>query len=161
MARTVTPASERLWKRVDKTDTCWLWTGCLDRKGYGIIGDKLDGQKVSLRVHRLAYETLIEPLSDEAQVDHRCHVRHCVNPDHLRPVTNKQNQENRAGATRVSTSGLRGVSWDKARSKWAAEVIHGGRKYFVGRFNDVNEASAAAIAKRKELYTHNDLDRVA
>ena len=161
MARTVTPASERLWKRVNKTDDCWLWTGCLDRKGYGIIGDKIGAQKVSVRVHRLAYESLVRPLSADEQVDHRCHVRHCLNPEHLRPVTNKQNQENRAGASRRSVSGHRGVYWDSTRKKWTAEVIHDGRKYFLGRFEDADTAAAAATAKRLELFTHNDLDRAA
>jgi hypothetical protein len=161
MARTVTPASERLWKRVDKTDTCWLWTGCLDRKGYGIIGDTIGEQKISVRVHRLAYETLVTPLDATDQVDHRCHVRHCVNPSHLRAVTNKQNQENRAGASRRSVSGRRGVYWDSTRKKWTAEVIHAGRKYFLGRFEDMDTAAAVATSKRLELFTHNDLDRAA
>jgi hypothetical protein len=25
------------WKRVDKTDSCWLWTGALHSAGYGVV----------------------------------------------------------------------------------------------------------------------------
>lgn len=159
MARTITPASERIWTRVDKTSTCWNWTGCLDRKGYGIIGDKTGDQKVSLRVHRLAYSLLIGPLTDEDQVDHRCHNRHCVNPEHLRATTGKQNQENRAGARRDSSSGIRGVY--ASGDRWTAEVRHCGQKNHIGTFDSAQEAEAAAIAKRNELFTHNDIDRMA
>lgn len=28
------PADERFWEKVEKTDACWLWTGCLT-DGYG------------------------------------------------------------------------------------------------------------------------------
>lgn len=32
-----TPLSERFWAKVAKTEGCWLWTGCTDKKGYGQI----------------------------------------------------------------------------------------------------------------------------
>ena len=159
MAGPITPASERLWARVDKTETCWNWTGCLDRKGYGIIGDKIGDRKVNLRVHRLAYSTLVGPLADDAQVDHRCHNARCVNPEHLRPTTQKQNQENRSGARVDSRSGVRGVYANRGR--WTAEVRHHGNKVFLGRFETIAAAEAAVIAKRNELFTHNDIDRMA
>ena len=159
MAGPITPASERLWVRVEKTETCWNWTGCLDRKGYGIIGDKVGAQKVNVRVHRLAYSTLVGPLADEAQVDHRCHNRRCVNPAHLRTTTHKQNQENRVGARGDSATGVRGVYANRGR--WVAEVRHHGHKVYLGRFSTIAEAEAAATAKRNELFTHNDIDRMA
>lgn len=28
---------ERFWLRVEKTDTCWLWTGLPDKDGYGVL----------------------------------------------------------------------------------------------------------------------------
>ena len=158
MARTITPASERLWPRVDKTETCWNWTGCLDRKGYGIIGDQVDGRKVSIRVHRLAYSLLLGTLNDDDQVDHRCHNRRCVNPEHLRATTHKQNQENRAGASRRSKTGVRGV-FPTDRGNYEASITHDGKTHHAGRFATVAEAEAAVIDLRNRLYTHNDLDR--
>ena len=32
------PVSERSWSKVDKSGDCWLWTGGVDRSGYGIFG---------------------------------------------------------------------------------------------------------------------------
>jgi hypothetical protein len=144
--------------RVDKTATCWNWTGCLDRKGYGVIGD----QKLTMRVHRLAYSLLVGPLTPEVQIDHRCHNPRCVNPKHLRPVTSKQNAENRAGAQKNNlSSGVRGVTFQKRNRKWMAQVTHGGRNVYCGLYQTIAEAETAVIAKRLELFTHNDLDRTA
>jgi hypothetical protein len=93
------------------------------------------------------------------QIDHQCHRRDCVNPSHLRPVTRKQNQENRAGAQRRSRSGIRGVYWDSRDQRWRGGVRHNGRHVTVGGFDTAEAAEAAVIAKRCELFTHNDGDR--
>jgi hypothetical protein len=41
--------------------------------------------------HRFSYLKLVGPIPEGLQIDHLCRVRHCVNPDHLEPVTNKEN----------------------------------------------------------------------
>lgn len=56
---------------------CWLWAGYRNPKGYG--------------PHRRAYEALVGPVPDGMQLDHLCRVRHCVNPEHLEPVTAQEN----------------------------------------------------------------------
>lgn len=56
-------------------------------------------------------------------------------------------------------SGLRGVYWDKERHRWMGTVTHNGRAYKTLRFKTIEEAEAAVIAKRNELFTRNDLDR--
>jgi uncharacterized protein with NRDE domain len=92
-------------------------------------------------------------------VDHVCHQRRCVNPDHLRLATNKQNLENRSGPPRNNTSGIIGVS--RQGNKWYAKVEHHKHQYYVGLFDHIEDAEAAVIAKRLELFTHNDADRMA
>jgi hypothetical protein len=94
------------------------------------------------------------------QIDHRCRHRECVRPEHLRVVTNKQNQEH-ISMRSTNTSGYRSVTFNKRRNKWAVLVGHNGRNYFGGNFSDVHEAGAAAKELRNELFTHNDLDRNA
>jgi len=81
--------SARFWKWVDKTDSCWLWTGAL-RYGYGrfVVGGR--NGKV-LMSHRFAYEEIKGVVPEGLQLDHLCRVRNCVNPDHLEPVTQKVN----------------------------------------------------------------------
>lgn len=147
----------RFWSRVDKTDTCWNWTGALFAGGYGQFWMATAGQSVV--AHRFAYEATRGPIPDGLQLDHRCHNRRCVNPEHLRPVTSKQNNENRRSGQPGSKSGVRGVSWDKDSQRWRVCVWHNGKKYSGGWFHDLADAAEAARVKRNELFTHNDLDR--
>ena len=77
---------ERFLSKVNKTESCWLWTGYIDKKGYGIF--KLDKPK---RAHRVSYELFVGPIPDGLVIDHLCRVRNCVNPEHLEPVTTKIN----------------------------------------------------------------------
>lgn len=150
---------KRFWAKVDKTDNHWLWTAATNLvSGYGVLGAGTRGKLVL--AHRFAYELLVGPIPFGKVIDHdyRC-PKNCVNPDHLRLATPKQNGENRAGLDAHNTSGVRGVSWDKHRMKWQAYVHHNGKRIGVGRFTDLREAEAAVIAKRNELFTHNDADR--
>lgn len=147
----------RLWSKVQKTDTCWLWTASLMSSGYGQIN--IDRRPHP--AHRIAYELANGPIPEGLFLDHLCHVRRCVNPSHLRIVTNKENGEHRSGPPSNNKSGVLGVSWDSKAKKWYAKVGHHGRHYFVGLFDRIDEAEAAVIAKRLELFTHNNKDRIA
>ena len=80
----------RFWAKVDKDapDGHWLWTGHILKFGYGCIF--AHGKKA--RAHRMVYEVLGLPIPPaHLVVDHVCRVRHCVNPDHLRIVTETVN----------------------------------------------------------------------
>lgn len=78
-----TTASERFWAKVDKTGSCWLWTGAVDRDGYGSFTAFFDGQKKFLRAHRFAYQLCKGEIAHGLFVCHSCDVPLCVNPDHL------------------------------------------------------------------------------
>lgn len=83
---------ERLFKYAEITDACWLWRGCVDRKGYGRFTLTLpDGSRRFTRVHRVSYELFIGPLESDDQVDHVCEVRACFNPAHLQKCTLLEN----------------------------------------------------------------------
>ena len=66
---------------------CWLWEGNCNPKGYGRF---LDGRKTRM-AHRFVYELRKGPIPAGLQLDHLCRVRCCVNPDHLEPVTRREN----------------------------------------------------------------------
>jgi hypothetical protein len=144
---------DRFWSKVEKSESCWNWTGA-KVNGYGVV----KRHTVQGQAHRFSYEMAKGPIPEGLFIDHICRNPSCVNPDHLRPVTQKQNRENLSQSGR-GVSGTRGVTWLPESSKWFARVKHGYRDYYVGRFDDLEEARAAVIAKRNELYTHNDADR--
>lgn len=82
---------ERFWSKVEVTDTCWLWTGHLNKKGkYGHIRTGFGESKVI--AHRFSWEFTNQiPVTAGLELDHLCRVRICVNPAHLEPVTHKTN----------------------------------------------------------------------
>lgn len=67
MTRTRRPAAERFWPKVDKTETCWNWTGARQAAGYGRFAVE---PGVLILVHRWAYETLAGPIPDGMTLDH-------------------------------------------------------------------------------------------
>lgn len=82
------PAEDRFWEKVEPTGFCWNWTGCVVVAGYGRFGV---GNGVVANAHRWAYEYLVGPIPEGADLDHLCRNRACVNPDHLEPVTRGDN----------------------------------------------------------------------
>jgi hypothetical protein len=77
----------RFWAKVNKTETCWLWTGASNQAGYGSV--TIDGQQYY--AHRIAYQWLIGPIPSGLPLDHLCRQTACVNPSHLEPVTQREN----------------------------------------------------------------------
>lgn len=75
------------YKKVDKTTTCWLWTGSRNHNGYGTfkVGDR------TMLAHRYSFLLHNGHLPDNLCVCHRCDTPRCVNPEHLFLGTNKDN----------------------------------------------------------------------
>jgi hypothetical protein len=82
---------ERFWSKVDKTETCWLWTAGKTHKGYGQFTTTVNQEETKWGSHRYSYELLVGPIPDDLVLDHLCKIRHCVNPSHLEPVTLSEN----------------------------------------------------------------------
>lgn len=83
-------AMERFMPKVEMTADCWLWTGSLDGRGYGMFRDG----KVH-RAHRWFWEQTFGPVAQGMELDHLCRTPRCVNPAHLDVVTPRENQRRR------------------------------------------------------------------
>jgi hypothetical protein len=65
---------------------CWIWQGRISsRYGQIRIG------KQSYQAHRAYYEQAKGDIPEGLVLDHLCEVTTCVNPDHLEPVTQREN----------------------------------------------------------------------
>lgn len=76
--------------KINKTDTCWLWTGHINNVGYG----RFNGKDVpSGYSHRAMFfwANGYLPKGKSEVVGHLCEVRHCVNPAHLVVQTQQEN----------------------------------------------------------------------
>lgn len=86
------PAPERFTEKlvIDEATGCWLWSGGRLRNGYGRFWDGREWL-----AHRWSYEFFVGPIPEGLDIDHvrerGCVHRHCVNPDHLEPVTRRVN----------------------------------------------------------------------
>lgn len=93
------PVIDRFLSYVNKTDTCWLWTGSVSKQtGYGRFW--CDGP---IGAHQWSYAYFRGVMSSSRiTVDHTCRIRSCVNPDHLELVPQRINVERGIAGTLLS-----------------------------------------------------------
>ncbi len=75
------------WRRVNRTDTCWLWEGTKNQDGYGMVSRRRLGQL--MMAHRYAFLLTFRrfPVNE---LHHLCKTPACVRPDHLQEVTRQE-----------------------------------------------------------------------
>lgn len=77
----------RFFKKIKILHHCWLWQGAKTNKGYGKF--QLWGK---LRLaHRASYLMFTGDIPKNMTIDHMCLHKNCVNPQHLRLLTLKEN----------------------------------------------------------------------
>lgn len=81
---------ERFWRKVTKSESCWIWSGSKRPNGYGTIqrGGK---NSPTLLAHRVSCELHHGPIPRGCVVMHSCDNPSCVNPEHLLIGTHKDN----------------------------------------------------------------------
>ena len=111
--------------------------GTLNSTGYIYI--RVDGKKYL--AHRLAWLHAYG-YDPEHGIDHLNGVRDDNRISNLREVSQSCNLQNTKTYSR-NTSGFPGVSWDKWRRKWRAQIRSQGRNHFLGYYEDSLEAALA------------------
>ena len=82
----------------DEITSCWIWTGHLDKDGYGQVSLK----SKTVQIHKAYYEFKKGPIPKGYLAGHLCDekypkdckkYRSCCNPDHIKPMTSKENTQ--------------------------------------------------------------------
>jgi len=129
---------QRFWDKIRVSKSgCWLWTACVHHEGYAQY-NPTHGWPVL--AHRYVYLSLVGKINAQT-IDHLCRTRHCVNPNHMEPVSIRENN-------------LRGVSvMARNARKRACQNGHpfneANTRFFVrGRSGLVNRACRACDRNR-------------
>lgn len=106
-------AIERFWQYTIQTDDCWLWQGPIMNRGYGCF--YVDGK--STLAHRFSYRSFNGSIPTDMTVDHICHVRICVNPNHLQLLTLSENSIDGARRVPLKTHCPKGHSYNETNTR--------------------------------------------
>lgn len=93
----LSPRVQQLLARCEvSADGCLLWPGAKNL-GYGVA--KVSGRCELL--HRVIWIAKLGPIEGELTIDHLCHVRHCLNVEHMELVSLETNGARGNGASQL------------------------------------------------------------
>lgn len=105
----------RFWKKVQKSDGCWLWTASQGKGGYG----KADVAGKTTKAHRLSWRIHNGAIPAGKDVLHTCDNPPCVRPDHLYLGTDIENTKDKMARGRQSAPRMYGDTNPHAVLTWS------------------------------------------
>jgi hypothetical protein len=133
-------AEDRFWAKVQKTDSCWVWTAATDSDGYGVFN--APGHRAA---HPFSYELHNGPIPEGLCVLHKCDNPPCVRPDHLFLGTKKDNAVDMAIKGRCRTTRLTPEQVIAIRSRYREGGV---TMLALGQEYGVNKTTVRRIIKR-------------
>lgn len=139
MAPRTKSLAERFRSKVDKSLSCWVWTGARLHQRHGDYGRISAGHRRGriLLAHRVSYEFSFGPIPDGMYVLHKCDNPPCVRPDHLFLGTQADNQADKLTKGRL----IRKFGEENPNAKLTWQEVHDIRKRYASE-----RASAAKLA---------------
>lgn len=125
-------------------------------KGYGAVGSESGNGYLRVRIeghlelaHRIVY-AMNHGYWPENSIDHIDRDRQNNHINNLREESNQCQMRN-AGTLSSNKSGVKGVSWDKLRNKWIAQIMVYGKHTNLGYYFDKVDAACARLAAEQCL----------
>ena len=134
---------ELYWKKPGRSRKVGNKIGCLDRHGYIHTHYRCK----TYLLHRLIF--LMHRGYLPSMLDHIDGNKLNNRIENLREATFFENSSN-ARISKRNTTGIKGVSWDKRRQKFRAVCNFNYKKYEIGSFKTLDEASKAVKKFREE-----------
>ena len=107
--------------------------------------------KSTISLHRL-----VMGAKPYEKIDHINHQMENACKSNLRVVSKSQNASN-AQLSKANTSGVTGVSYDRRKGKWLAQLVHEGQ-HFQKKFGSFEEAVAARKAAEEKYFGEYSYD---
>jgi HNH endonuclease len=122
---------ERLYQKILKTDNCWLWTGCKNVDGYGIL--RLNNK--TLLSHRVSYDYHKGAIPKGLFVCHKCDNPSCVNPSHLFLGSSKDNKQDSIRKNRAVFANNKKLTDKEVQEIRAARRVGVGAAILANQYN--------------------------
>lgn len=119
---------------------------CRDANGYAVSAFYIDRKTFNIKLSRYLTDA-----PKGMDVDHINRDKLDNRKKNLRICTRSQNNINQLAKSNNS-SGHKGIGWDKARSKWRAQIKVNGKSKSIGRFENLEDAIVAYREQAKIAY---------
>lgn len=136
---------QRFWSKVRKADGygCWEWTGT---KSGG--SGRIWWEKTIVPAYRVSYTLVKGPIPEGLHIDHLCRNPICVNPDHLEPVTQRENTLRGIGPTAINA---RKTHCKRGHELGGENLIPGDHGRECRKCASINAAERYKARKRAEM----------